>query len=213
MPTNALSTPTPGMFWTGFLIGLSIAAPVGPIGVLCIRRTLTDGRLTGFITGLGAATADAFYGACAAFGLAGITTFLTGQQFWFGLLGGVFLCYLGVKTFRGQPATKPAMENRAGLLSAFASTLALTLTNPATILSFVGVFAGLGLGNTNRAPGAASWMVLGVFLGSAGWWLILSGGVGLAREKFTLVWMRRVNQLSGLVIAGFGLLALFTLWK
>lgn len=213
MPTDALITPPLDTFWTGFLIGLSIAAPVGPIGVLCIRRTLTDGRLTGLVTGLGAATADAFYGACAAFGLATITSFLVGQQFWFGLLGGLFLCYLGVKTFRAEPATKPATVTRAGLLPAFASTLALTLTNPATILSFVGVFAGLGLGKTNPDPGATPWMVLGVFLGSASWWLILSGGVGLAREKFTPAWMRRVNQLSGLVITGFGLVALFTLWK
>lgn len=213
MPTNALATPDHGTFWTGFLIGLSIAAPVGPIGVLCIRRTLTDGRLTGFVTGLGAAAADAFYGACAAFGLAAITNFLVGQQFWFRLLGGLFLCYLGVKTFRAEPATKPATATSGGLLVAFTSTLALTLTNPTTILSFVVVFAGLGLGDGNRNHADAITMVAGVFLGSAAWWLILSGGVGLARERFTPVWMRRVNQISGLVIAGFGLLALVTMWK
>src|SRR4051794_7985246 len=116
--------------FSGLLIGFSIAAPVGPIGVLCIRRTLSDGRLAGFVSGLGAATADATYGCVAAFGLTVISDFLVGQQFWFKLIGGLFLCYLGVQLFRSRPSDRPAQARGVGLLGAYASTVALTLTNP-----------------------------------------------------------------------------------
>ncbi|HVY71914.1 MAG TPA: LysE family transporter, partial [Verrucomicrobiae bacterium] len=127
------------LFLRGFLIGLSIAAPVGPIGVLCIRRTLASGRLAGFITGMGAASADAIYGAVAGFGLTAITSLLVGQQFWFRLLGGIFLVYLGVKTFMSKPARSSASSTNQSLAVMYVSTLFLTLTNPATILSFIGV--------------------------------------------------------------------------
>src|SRR3990172_7764629 len=112
----------------GFIIGLSVAAPVGPIGVLCIRRTLAEGRVSGLVSGLGAATADAFYGGIAGFGLAFISSFLIGQQFWFKLIGGGFLCYLGVKTFLSKPANRAASAVGTGLISAYASTVFLTLT-------------------------------------------------------------------------------------
>src|SRR5688572_6978734 len=130
-----------GFLLKGLAIGFCIAAPVGPIGVLCIRRSLAEGTLIGLATGLGAATADAAYGCVAAFGLTAISDFLVGQKFWLGLLGGIFLCYLGVRTFFTKPA--PGMESRlqavSGLGSAYVSTLFLTLTNPMTILSFVAV--------------------------------------------------------------------------
>src|SRR3990172_2905035 len=125
------------ILFKGVLLGFSIAAPVGSIGVLCIRRTLADGRAAGFVSGLGAATADALYGAVAAFGLAFVTNALIGQQLWLRLGGGAFLCYLGAKTFLSAPAERPAEARGGGLLAAYASTLALTLTNPTTILSFV----------------------------------------------------------------------------
>src|SRR5688572_12269534 len=124
----------------GLLIGFSIAAPVGPIGVLCIRRSLADGRQVGLATGLGAATADAAYGAVAGFGLTAISSFLVGQRLWLGLLGGIFLCYLGFRTFISRPAEQTAETRSGGLASAYLSTLLLTLTNPMTILSFVAVF-------------------------------------------------------------------------
>src|SRR3954468_17812764 len=130
---------------TGVILGFSIAAPVGPIGVLCIRRSLAEGRRVGLATGLGAATADALYGAVAAFGLTAISSFLIGQKSWLGLIGGLFLCYLGIRTFQSQPAENPATLPSGGLLSAYSSTLLLTLTNPMTILSFVAVFAAFGL--------------------------------------------------------------------
>src|SRR3712207_2953311 len=133
-----------GLFLEGIIIGLAIAAPVGPIGVLCIRRTLADGRTSGFVSGLGAATADAVYGAIAAFGLTLITDFLLGGASWLRLVGGAFLLYLGIKTFLARPAERAAEVRGGGLPGAYASTLFLTLTNPTTILSFVAIFAGLG---------------------------------------------------------------------
>jgi threonine/homoserine/homoserine lactone efflux protein len=198
----------PALFVRGLAVGFAIAAPVGPIGVLCIRRTLADGRATGFVSGLGAATADAVYGAVAALGLTAISGLLVRQSGWLRLLGGLFLCYLGVRTFLAPPAERGAAAHGPGLLGAYVSTLALTLTNPTTILSFVAVFAGLGLASGAGGYAGAGAMVAGVFLGSAAWWLILSGGVGLFRARLTPGALRWVNRISGLVILGFGVLAL-----
>jgi threonine/homoserine/homoserine lactone efflux protein len=116
----------------GLLLGFSIAAPVGPIGVLCIRRTIADGRTAGLLSGLGAATADALYGCVAGFGMALISNFLVSQQTWIHLIGGAFLCYLGIKTLLTKPAAEPAVVKHKGLLGAYASTFFLTLTNPMT---------------------------------------------------------------------------------
>lgn len=191
------------------LIGFSIAAPVGPIGVLCIQRTLTYGRLTGFISGLGAATADALYGCIAGFGLAFISTLLISHQSWVRLIGGIFLCFLGIKTFLALPASSNgASESKKGLLSSYASTVFLTLTNPTTILSFVAIFAGLGIGVGSGTYLQASIFVLGVFLGSASWWLILSNGAHLLRSRLSSNSLRIINRISGLIIGGFGLVAL-----
>ena len=194
----------------GFILGLAIAAPVGPIGVLCIRRTLAQGRLFGFVSGLGAATADAIYGCIAAFGLTAISALLVRQQDLLRLLGGLFLCYLGVRTLLARPTDQTTAADGQGLGSAYFSTLLLTLTNPITILSFVAVFAGLGVGGGN-GYGAAAAIVLGVFLGSAAWWFLLSGGVSLVRDKFDARAMLWVNRVSGAIILGFGIAALVSL--
>jgi len=192
----------------GLVIGISIAAPVGPIGVLCIRRTLAEGRTTGLVSGLGAATADALYGCVAGFGLAFISSFLIAQQFWLRLIGGVFLCYLGIKTLLAKPAEQAAATMGNGLVGAYALTFFLTLTNPMTILSFAAIFAGLGLAGTGRDYASAGVLVLGVFMGSALWWLVLSGGVDAFRGRFNLQGLQWVNRVSGVIIAGFGLFAL-----
>jgi len=206
-------------FWLkGLLLGFSIAAPVGPIGVLCIRRTLADGRWHGLVSGLGAATADAFYGGVAGFGLAFVANFLVSQQTWLRLVGGGFLVYLGARTWLSgadEPAAGqlvvPAAGQRRGLLGAYLSTLLLTLSNPATILSFVAIFAGLGVAGQAGGYASALALVFGVFCGSALWWLLLSSLVSIFRARLgprALLW---VNRLSALVIAGFGLLALISL--
>ena len=196
-----------GLFLQGVIIGFAIAAPVGPIGVLCIRRTLADGRATGFVSGLGAATADAVYGAIAAFGLTLVTDLLLGGASWLRLIGGAFLVLLGVKTFLARPAESAAEARGGGLPGAYASTFLLTLTNPTTILSFAAIFAGLGVGGADDALSAAL-LVLGVFLGSTAWWLVLSGATGLFRSKLSTGGLRWVNRVSGTVIAAFGVLAL-----
>jgi threonine/homoserine/homoserine lactone efflux protein len=195
----------------GLVIGFSIAAPVGPIGVLCIRRTLADGWRSGLVSGLGAASADTLYGSVAGFGLAFISNFLVSQQFWLRLFGGAFLCYLGIKTFLAKPAEQAAPGKDTGLPGAYASTFILTLTNPMTIISFAAIFAGLGLGGTRGDYASAGILVLGVFCGSALWWTILSGGVGLLRARFTPASLKWVNRISGMVITGFGLFALLSI--
>jgi len=199
------------LFVKGLLIGFSIAAPVGPIGVLCIRRTLAEGRISGFVSGMGAATADAMYGCIAGFGVTYLSNALIGQQFWLRLMGGIFLFVLGVKTFLSKPAEAVSKTTGKGLAGAYASTLFLTLTNPVTILAFAAIFAGLGLGNTRGDYTAGILLVSGVFLGSAVWWMFLSTGVGLFRTWFNGPRLRWVNRLSGMIIAGFGLLAFLSL--
>lgn len=192
----------------GILLGFSIAAPVGPIGVLCIRRTLADGRVSGFVSGLGAATADALYGSIAAFGLTFISGFMISQQAWLRLLGGAFLLYLGMRTWLARTAQVAASAKGDGLAGAYASTLFLTLTNPLTIISFAAMFAGLGIASGSRDYASAAALVAGVFLGSASWWFLLSGGVSLFRSRFNLLTLNWVNRISGAIILGFGLLAL-----
>jgi threonine/homoserine/homoserine lactone efflux protein len=191
----------------GLLIGFSIAAPVGPIGVLCIRRTLADGRAAGLAVGLGAATADAVYGAIAGFGLTAVSGLLVRQQGWLRVGGGVFLCYLGARTFLARPAARPAGTAGPGLLGAFAATFGLTLTNPATVLSFVAIFAGLGIAGAGSV-GQAALLVGGVFLGSALWWVLLSGAVGALRARVDVAALRWVNRLSGAILLAFGVAAL-----
>jgi threonine/homoserine/homoserine lactone efflux protein len=219
----------------GIAIGFAIAAPVGPIGVLCIRRTFAEGRAMGFATGLGAATADAMYGAVAAFGLTAISGFLLGYQLPLRLAGGLFLCALGVKTLLARPsgAAPRAQGQGRGLAGAWMTTMVLTLANPATVLSFTAVFAGAGLGQQAHGAAEACALVLGVFLGSAAWWLILSGvverwrrrhpefaslapgalggavvtGVTLGAASRTLV---RINQVSGALLFAFGAAALLS---
>lgn len=214
------------MFVQGLLMGLAIAIPVGPIGVLCIRRTLAMGQWVGLVSGLGAATADGLYGCVAGFGLTAVATFLIEQALWLRLGGGLFLCYLGITTVftkpavaeaeppatatpepdRGQPAI--AQTSPRSLIAAYTSTLALTLTNPATIFSFAAIFAGLGIVESGQDYTTSGVLVGGVFLGSALWWLFLSGMVSLFRSRLTPGRMRWLNRASGMMILAFGVVAL-----
>ena len=194
-----------GFLLRGIVIGFAIAAPVGPIGVLIIRRTLIAGRLIGFASGLGAATADAMFGSLAAFGLTLVSSLLIGQSTGIRLIGGALLCYLGLTTVLARPAERAAAADGRGLLGAYGSTAFLTLTNPATILSFAAVFAGLGLTNTRGNYASASLLVCGVFLGSALWSFVLSGAISLVRTRFSATGLRWVNRVSGVIITLFGL--------
>ncbi|HEX9140500.1 MAG TPA: LysE family transporter [Steroidobacteraceae bacterium] len=194
----------------GIAVGAAIAAPVGPIGVICIRRTLAEGRRNGFICGLGAATADAAYGCVAGFGLTAISSALIRGQFWLGLGGGIFLIYLGARTIWSKPPLAAVAPVRTTLASAYLSTFLLTLANPMTILSFLAVFAGLGLAST---PGyqAATALVAGIFVGSAIWWLTLSSLVAILRAQLNQHWLRLINRACGVLIGAFGVWALVSL--
>lgn len=197
-------------FIRGFIIGFLIAAPVGPIGVLCIKRSFSKGALSGFVTGLGAATADACYGAIAAFGLTFISNFLMEQKFVLQIAGIIFLLYLGYKTFREKPAAEAKGDiSSKGLVSDYLTTVGLTLTNPMTIASFIAVFAGIGI--VSGTYSSATLVVLGVFSGSAAWWILLSNGVGLLRKKANTELLEWVNKISGVVMVGFALMLLVNL--
>ncbi len=198
-------------FFRGLIIGFSIAAPVGPIGVLCIRRTLAEGRASGLVSGLGAATADAIYGFVAGFGLTFVSNLLIEQQLWLRVVGGGFLCLIGLRTFLSQPPECAASTGRRGLVGSFASTFFLTITNPMTILSFAAIFAGLGVGGVSVSYISAAVLVLGVFVGSALWWSILSGGISILRARFNPQRLKWVNRISGIVVIGFGLIVLLSL--
>ncbi len=188
----------------GFFIGFSIAAPVGPIGVLCIRRTLSHGWWSGFVSGLGAATADTFYMSVAAFGLTVVTNFLVGQQFWLQVGGGIFLLFLGLKIFRTKAVQEELMAPANTRIKDFISTFFLTLSNPITILAFLAIFAGVGIGR-NLTHMSALLMVMGTFLGALSWWMILTSGVNLLRSRFTLKSLTTVNKISGVIVLVFGL--------
>jgi len=192
------------LFLKGLLFGFLLAATVGPMWVLCFRRTLAQGALAGFASGMGIAVADGLYGAVAAFGLTAISGFLLEHADWIGLAGGVFLLYLGVKCLVAVPLEPQEMrQERTSLPAAFLSTLGLTLANPPTILAFVAIFAGLGLVASDYA--SASLVVLGVFLGSASWWLLLAAGAGRLRARVGPKLYRAINFVSGISILGFAL--------
>lgn len=189
----------------GIILGFSIAAPVGPIGIICIRKTLQYGRLAGFFSGLGAATADTLFGVISAFGLTLVSNFLVAERLWLHLIGGLFLLGLGAKTFLAKPMETGKEISHKTFLGDFISTFFLTLANPLTIFSFIAIFAGLGLSDHR---GSAPILILGVFLGSALWWLILSEGITFFRKKISHQMMIWVNRIAGIVIASLGVLAI-----
>lgn len=197
-------------FLKGIIIGFAMAIPIGPIGIMCIRKTLTEGRLRGMIIGLGAATADMFYGCVAAFGLAVISTALVSQRIWIRLVGGALLLFLGVRTFRAQPTNSMLQIHSSGILKSYLTSAFLTLTNPMTIFAFIAVFAALGLGN-GLGYFSASALVVGVFIGSSLWFLLLSSGVTLFKNKLDLVGLRWVNKIAGILIIVSGVIAIVSL--
>ena len=197
-------------FLKGLAFGFLLAATVGPMWILCFRRTLAHGRLFGFVSGMGVATADALYGSMAAFGLTAVSGFLLAQKFWLAAIGGAFLCWLGVKTLLSHPGDRPADVPAGSLAVAYTSTFALTLTNPATILAFVAIFAGLGLA-ASASYAEAALVVLGVVIGSAFWWTVLAVGAGLLRKRAGPRLLRAINIVAGVSILAFGIHTLGTL--
>ncbi|QTN23542.1 LysE family transporter [Rhizobacter sp. AJA081-3] len=196
-------------FLSSLLIGLSIAAPVGPIGLLTIQRSLEHGPRAGLATGLGAAAADAVYGAIGAYGVSWLVDALVAARVPLALFGGAFLLWMAWQLLRAPVAGQAAMTAPArNGWQYFASTFVLTLSNPATIFSFIAIFGSMAGRAGSSSPAL---MVLGVLIGSALWWLLLSSAVGRLRERFDATWRRRVNRFSAAVLAAFALWQLASL--
>lgn len=191
------------LFLQSLLIGLSIAAPVGPIGLLVIQRTIERGAAIGLATGLGAALADGGYGAVGAFGVSSVIRLLGAARLPLALGGGAFLLWLAWQTWNTPPATRAAAAGGGpGRLQCLAGTFLLTVSNPATVFSFIAVFGALA----GRGAPASPWtMTAGVLVGSALWWLLLSSVVGRLRSRFDTRARLVVNRASALLLAGFAL--------
>ncbi len=197
-------------FFRGAVIGLTIGAPLGPVGLICLRRMLNQGVLPGLASGFGAATADAAFGAITGFGMTFLTGPLVNHEGWLRVTGGIVLCALGVRCIFSHPHLSVdggVRQGRIGLLRAYSSVLLLTLTSPATVLSFLALFAALGaVGAGGRL--SVGLLVLGVFVGSASWWVLLATGTGALRHHLTPNGLTWVNRLSGVLIAAFGVAVL-----
>jgi threonine/homoserine/homoserine lactone efflux protein len=198
-------------FWKGFALGFAIAAPVGPIGILCIRKTIQFGKISGLCAGLGAAAADTFYGSLAAFGLTFLSTTLLTWSHWLKLIGSFFLLYLSYRSFRATPHAPEQRLHKMSFLKDFVGTFFLTLTNPLTFLCYLAVFAAMGLSDIVDHSFSSILLITGVFVGSAFWWLILCEGVGLLRHKLTKNTMIWINRTAGIVIGAFAIWSLTTL--
>lgn len=200
--------------YKGLILGFSVAAPVGPIGILCINRTINKNFIAGLVSGLGAATADLIYGLIAGSGLTAISTFLINQKMWIQLIGLAFLFYIGIKTImkKGREIEFNPDADR-GLLKDYLTTLFLTITNPMTILFFIAVFAGLGLSKTVNGFDSVIQLTTGVFVGSCIWWLFLSGLTSKLKTKINKTILRKIDLVSGIMILFFGLLILIDLTK
>ena len=193
-----------GLFLEGLLIGFVVAVPIGPMGVLCVSRALSGGPVYGLFSGLGVATGDAVWAGIAALGLTMISGFLLSQQVWLRFIGGIFLCYLGIKTFLTGPRVQTVSGVATGLGGAYGSTFFLTFSNPATILSFVAIYAGWGVESLSGHYVSATVLTAGVFVGSASWWILLSGGLLAFRKSFARSGLEWVERISGAIIAGLG---------
>jgi threonine/homoserine/homoserine lactone efflux protein len=192
-------------FLQGIIIGLTLAVPVGPISLLCIRRSITDGRLHGIVSGLGVATADSLYAAVAVLGLTAISGIILAQQFFFRVFAGLILIAVGVKVFLSVPAEPGENSGHESYLKDYLSMVAIALANPLTILFFILVLPGFGvvLGGTSLFNSAE--FVLGIFSGSVAWWIILCGAVGSVRSRLSIRNLQLINRASGLLIVIFGI--------
>jgi threonine/homoserine/homoserine lactone efflux protein len=198
-----LSLPLP---LRGLIIGFTIAAAVGPISLLTIRRTIAHGQLYGLVSGLGVATADASYAGIAAFGLTAVTGLLVSGRFLLGVVGGAIIVLLGIRTMRSRPGEVGSAADRPGLLSAYLSIFALTMTNPMTILSFAAVFAALGLAGSSFMD--ALILTMGVLVGSSLWWVVLTSIVGWLRDRVSTTALQWINRISGAALVVFGIVAI-----
>ncbi len=199
------------LFIQGLIIGLIVAVPFGPIGLFCISRALSGGPVYGLSSGLGVATADAIAAGIAALFWTLIARFFVSEQLWLRLFGGLFLCYLGIRTFLARPASPMASVEEKSRARAYATMLLFNLSHPGTILSFLAIYAGWGIENLSGNYLSAATLTVSVFCGSALWWVMLCGLLVVFQTKFTYNALRWVHTISGMIIAGFGIAVLLTL--
>jgi threonine/homoserine/homoserine lactone efflux protein len=192
------------VFWKGCLLGFAIAVPVGPVGLLCIRKTLQFGRTAGICAGLGAATADTVYGSLAAFGLSFLSVFIQDWSNSLRLIGNFFLLFLGYRIFFTKPLEPSAHLRRMSIFKDFFFTFFLTLTNPLTLIGYLAVFAAIGLKDLLIHSFSAFFLILGIFIGTAAWWLLLSESISRLRGKLNQPAMSWINRVSGIMIGVFG---------
>lgn len=208
------------IFIQGIIFGFFLALPVGPVGVLCVQRTLAEGRLHGLLSGLGAAVGDALFGAIAAFGISAVKDWLEAHQDDLRIIGGIVLLLLAVRTVMGKSGHRPKRETKQAdnenrvvthsLVKDFISTFMLAVTNPITLIAFAGMLATLGITDAGASVGNASLLVAGVFAGSAAWWLAISTTAGILRpfvDGSYQIWMNRV---SAVILFVFGIYALLS---
>jgi len=193
-----------GLFIQGIIVGLTLAVPVGPISLVCIHRTVTGGRLHGIFSGLGVATADSLYAAVAFLGLTAVSGLIIDHQTLFRLLTGIALVLVGIQVFRSVPAAVSAGDGQAPYLEDYLSLFAIAAANPLTIIFFITILPGFGVVAQGTTLIAAVPFVAGIFLGSAVWWIILCGSLGSVRSRLSTENLRRINQISGILITGFG---------
>jgi threonine/homoserine/homoserine lactone efflux protein len=199
------------VFLKGLVIGFSLAAPIGPVGMMCIRRTLADGQLRGFVSGLGAATADSVYAIVAAFGLTLVSNFIVQQEYWIRLVGGILLIALGLRTLLVHAAERVNKNGGNGHASAYVSMFLLTFTNPMTLFAFAVVFAGMGAGSAVGDTLTSSFLVAGVFSGSALWFLFITSAVHFYKDKFKVWGLKAINIVAGSFILLCGIIILLTI--
>jgi threonine/homoserine/homoserine lactone efflux protein len=201
------------VLFKGAIIGFSLAAPIGPVGMMCIRRTLAHGHLRGFVSGLGAATADSVYAIVAAFGITLISNFIVQHEYSIRLVGGILLLILGLRTLLVHPEETAPKNGLNGHASAFVTMFLLTFTNPMTLFAFAVVFAGIGAGSVVTDTLTAGFLVAGVFLGSALWFLFITSAVHFYKDKFKLWGLKVVNIIAGSFVLLCGIVILISLHK
>lgn len=194
------------------MIGAIIAAPVGPVGILCVNRTLSSGRMAGFVSGLGAVTGDGFYAAVAAYGVRVITMFLSDNRAWFTVAGAFFLAVIGIRVISSGTDMPGETAKKASFAEYYFSALMVSFTNPVTVVVFGAVFAVLGLGEKGTGSAHSTAMVAGVVTGAAAAWFILSGIVDLFKARFRISYLRAFNRFSGAVLIGFSLIVFMSIF-
>ncbi len=202
------------LFWKGIIIGLMVSIPLGPIGVLCVQRTINKGRRSGFISGMGAAAADTVFSLIAGLGVTFIIRFIREQQLYFQLIGGIIIILLGIQIFYTNPVRQLRLQrmNKIRLSQDFLSVFFLTISNPMAIFFFLAMFAGINLSSGPLSIGRLSMMVGGVLLGSASWWFLLSTFVNYWRDRFRLRRIWWMNKVAGVIIFFLGIIAIISIW-